>query len=65
MEKVAIIGPIDEVGKQAIRDELKDFICVDVKDETEYDKKLKDVQYAILRTSKLKSDGIAKAPNLK
>ena len=65
MERVAIIGPIDEIGKNTIKEGLQEFECIEVNTESEYEEKLKNVQYAILRTLKLKAESIALAPHLK
>lgn len=65
MEKLAIIGPVPSLGKDVIRKSLKDSLeIVEVLNESEY-LKLKDVQYAILRTSKMHAEDISLCPHLK
>jgi lactate dehydrogenase-like 2-hydroxyacid dehydrogenase len=65
MEKVAIIGPIDNKGRAALKKGLSDkFEIIEIDDETQYGKLL-DVEYAILRTFKISRDVISKTRNLK
>lgn len=65
MEKVAIIGPIDNKGRAALKKGLSDkFEIIEIDDETQYGKLL-DVEYAILRTFKINRDVISKTQNLK
>jgi phosphoglycerate dehydrogenase-like enzyme len=65
MEKVAIIGPIDNKGREALKKGLSgNFEIIEIDDETQYDKLL-DVEYAILRTYKIKREVINKVQKLK
>lgn len=66
VKKVAIIGPVDKVGKKVIRETLGDcFNVIDISNESEYDTKLADVDYAVLRTLTLRENAIKKAFKLK
>lgn len=65
MEKLALIGPIPSLGKNMIRENLKDSLeIVEVRNESEYEK-LEDVQYAILRTCRMRAENIERCPHLK
>lgn len=64
-ETVAIVGPIDERGRNTIKEALADkFIIKEVASEDEYDS-LADVSYIILRTLKLNAKAIQKLSKLK
>lgn len=65
MEKVAIIGPIDYVGKETIRKNLNGFDFVEIATEAEYNEKLKDVDYVVLRTLTLREAALKNARKLK
>ncbi len=65
MEKVAIIGPIDSKGKKTIKEGLKgQFEIIEIENEEQYNR-LRNAEYAILRTYKINRDTINKCPNLK
>ena len=65
MEKVAIIGPIDIVGKNTIKENLSGFECIEITTEDDYAEKLQDVDYAILRTLTLREKALKNTPKLK
>lgn len=65
METVAIVGPVDPVGRAALRARLTpDFDVIDVADESEYDR-LAHVNYIVLRTLRLDGDAIRQCRNLR
>lgn len=66
MNKVAIIGPIDELGQRTISSGLgKEFEVVTITSEAEYFEKLRDVDYVVLRTLTLNRQSIDMGTRLK
>lgn len=65
METVAIVGPVDALGKKRIREQLpSSFLVKEISSQEDYGQ-LADVEYVILRILKMDSDAIAQAPKLK
>lgn len=66
MNKVAIIGPIDELGQRTISAGLgKEFEVITITSEAEYFEKLRDVDYVVLRTLTLNRQSIDMGTRLK